>query len=75
MIEKNGHLGSSFDDFLKEQSFFKEAVDIASRRAYAFQLKEEMDRENIGVSIREVWGDLPEGHSSKEPQAHHQAEE
>ena len=48
MRKKNKHLGSSFDDFLKEQGIFEETIDIANKRAYVFQLEKEMKKQNIG---------------------------
>ena len=48
MRKKNKHLGSSFDDFLKEEGIFEETVDIANKRTYVFQLKEEIKKKNIG---------------------------
>ena len=48
MRRKNKHLGSSFDDFLEEEGILEEAVDIANKRTYVFQLEQEMQKKNIG---------------------------
>ena len=39
---ENGTVGSSFDDFLKEQGTYEATVDQAVKRVLAFQLEQEM---------------------------------
>ena len=39
---KNRHLGSNFDDFLKEEGLFAEAEAIAVKRALVFQIQQAM---------------------------------
>ena len=49
-MKKNKHLGSSLDDFLEEQGILEEALDVANKRVYVFQLEKEMKKKNIGKS-------------------------
>ena len=37
---KNKHVGSNFDDFLKEEGIFPEAEAVAVKRVIAFQIKQ-----------------------------------
>jgi hypothetical protein len=46
------HLGSSFDDFLREQELYEEVTSVALTRVLAWQLKEEMQR--LGISKVEM---------------------
>lgn len=46
------HLGSSFDDFLREQEIYEEVTSAALTRVLAWQLKEEMQR--LGISKVEM---------------------
>ncbi|NES23495.1 MAG: XRE family transcriptional regulator [Symploca sp. SIO3E6] len=43
----NKHAGSSFDDFLKEDEIYEESTAIALKRMLAWQLEEEMKKQNI----------------------------
>lgn len=43
----NKHIGSDFDDFLKEEGIYEEANDIAIKRVIAYQLEQEMKAQNI----------------------------
>jgi predicted XRE-type DNA-binding protein len=45
-IEK-GKIGSSFEDFLKEQGTYEETTERAVKRVLAFQLAEEMKAKGI----------------------------
>ena len=47
MIEKNTHLGSNFDDFLKEEGIFEECESIAIKRVIAYQLQQFMREYNL----------------------------
>lgn len=49
-MKKNKHLGSSLDDFLEEEGILEEAIDVANKRTYVFQLEQEMKKKNIGKS-------------------------
>jgi len=42
-----GKVGSSFEDFLKEQGTFEETTERAVKRVLAFQLAEEMKAKGI----------------------------
>ncbi len=44
---KNKHIGSDFNDFLKEDGIYKETNDIAIKRVIAYQLEQEMKAQNI----------------------------
>ena len=46
----NQHIGSSFDDFLKEDGIYEEVNDIAIKRVIAYQLEQEMKAQNITKS-------------------------
>ena len=41
------HLGSNFDDFLKEENIYHKVNEIATKRVIAYQVAEEMKRQNI----------------------------
>ena len=44
---KNKHIGSSFDDFLKEEEIYEEVTDRAIKKVIAYQLEQEMKAQNI----------------------------
>jgi predicted XRE-type DNA-binding protein len=44
---KNKHIGSSFDEFLKEEGIYEETTDIAIKRVIAFQIEQEMKAQKI----------------------------
>ncbi len=44
---RNAHLGSNFDDFLKDENIFEEVQAKALKRALAEQLEESMQAANI----------------------------
>ena len=44
----NKHLGSDFDDFLKKEDIYVEALILALKRAIFFQVEEEMEIKRIG---------------------------
>ena len=47
-MKANGrHIGSSFDDFLKEEGIYDEAITHAIKRVLAWQLAEAMKAKNI----------------------------
>jgi DNA-binding Xre family transcriptional regulator len=41
------HIGSKFDDFLKEESLFEQVQATAIKRVIAYQIAEEMKRNKI----------------------------
>jgi antitoxin HicB len=47
MAKRNPHLGSDFDDFLKEEGIFEEVQAKALKRALAEQIQESMNAANI----------------------------
>jgi antitoxin HicB len=49
-VRKNRHIGSDFDDFLREQGLYEDAHDVASKRVVAFQIAREMKRLHITKS-------------------------
>jgi DNA-binding phage protein len=44
---KNPRLGSSFDDFLKEEGIYEECSAKAIKKVFALKLKEEMKRKGL----------------------------
>lgn len=47
MTTKNPHLGSTLDDFLKEEGISEEVTTAAIKKVIAWQLSEEMKKKNI----------------------------
>ncbi len=47
MTTKNPHIGSSLDDFLREEGILEEARSIAVKEALAWQVQQAMKREKI----------------------------
>lgn len=41
------HLGSSFEDFLREESLLEETTAIATKRVLAWQIAEAMKKQNL----------------------------
>lgn len=41
------HVGSEFDDFLRDEGFFEDAEAVAAKRVIAFQIASEMKRGHI----------------------------
>ena len=46
-MAKNPHVGSSLDDFMKDEGFFEEASTQAIKEVIAWQLAEEMKEKGI----------------------------
>ena len=46
----NMHIGSDFDDFLREKGLLNDAESVAAKRVIAFQIAREMERANISQS-------------------------
>lgn len=44
---KDKHIGSDFNEFLKEDGIFKETIDISIKRVISYQLKQEMKAQKI----------------------------
>jgi antitoxin HicB len=47
MAKRNKHIGSSLDDFLKEEGVLEETRAIALKDAVAWQVQQAMDKEKI----------------------------
>lgn len=47
MTTRNPHIGSSLDDFLREEEILEEARSIAVKEALAWQVEQAMKREKI----------------------------
>ncbi|MCK5491900.1 MAG: XRE family transcriptional regulator [Candidatus Omnitrophica bacterium] len=47
MTRKTKHIGSSFDDFLKEEGLFEESQATAVKRVIAYQIMEAMRKKHI----------------------------
>jgi len=45
--KRNRHIGSSLDDFLKEEGILEETRAIAIKDAIAYQVQKAMEKENI----------------------------
>lgn len=43
-MKRNPHVGSDFDDFLREEKIFDEAQAIAVKRVLAYQLEQSMKK-------------------------------
>jgi antitoxin HicB len=43
----NPHIGSSFDDFLREQGIFDEVEKLAAKKIFALQLMAQMQASNL----------------------------
>jgi DNA-binding Xre family transcriptional regulator len=41
------HIGSNFDDFLKEEKIYEQVQAIAIKRVVAYQIAEEMKKKNL----------------------------
>lgn len=46
-VMSNNHIGSDFNDFLKEDGIYEETNDIAIKRVIAYQLEQEMKAQKI----------------------------
>ncbi len=52
MAKKNPHVGSSFDDFLKEEGIYEEVSALAMKRVLVREIEEEMQA--LGLSKAEL---------------------
>ena len=46
-MKKNKHIGSDFDDFLKEEGIYEECTAEAVKRVVAFQIAQEMKKQKL----------------------------
>ena len=49
-MKRNPHVGSDFDDFLREEKIFDEAQAIAVKRVLAYQLEQGMKKSRLTKS-------------------------
>jgi len=47
MSNQNKHIGSSFEDFLKEEGAYSETQSVAVKRVIAWQLQQAMEEKHI----------------------------
>ena len=47
MNKQNGHIGSTFEDFLKDEGVYEETTAIAVKRVLAWQLKRAMQEQQM----------------------------
>ncbi|MCK5192338.1 MAG: XRE family transcriptional regulator [Desulfobulbaceae bacterium] len=47
MINKNKHIGSNFDEYLKDEGILEESQAAAAKRVIAFQIEEAMKKRKI----------------------------
>ena len=43
----NKHIGSNFDDFLKEENLLGESTAVTAKRVFVYQLEKEMKKQKI----------------------------
>ncbi|MGV0981631.1 MAG: Fis family transcriptional regulator [Polynucleobacter sp.] len=48
---KKKHIGSSFDDFLKEESIFDHSSAVAVKRVIAWQIEQEMIKQKLTKTL------------------------
>ncbi len=48
---KKKYIGSSFDDFLKEESIFDHSSAVAVKRVIAWQIEQEMIKQNLTKTL------------------------
>jgi len=49
-MKKNKHIGSEFDDFLRDEGLLAEAQATAVKRVIAFQIEKEMEHRQLSKS-------------------------
>ena len=49
-MKRNPHIGSSLDDFLKEEGLYEDATNYAVKRVLAWQLEKSMKEQGITKS-------------------------
>src|SRR5437762_7269433 len=47
MKQQNKHIGSNFDDFLKEEGILEEIEEVVAKRIFVFQIEKEMKKQKI----------------------------
>ena len=48
---KKKHIGSNFDDFLKEESQFENATAVAVKRVISWQIEQEMEKQKLTKTL------------------------
>lgn len=46
-MKKNKHIGSNFDDFLREEGMLEEIEEVVAKRVFVFQMEKEMKKQGI----------------------------
>ncbi len=46
-MKKNRHIGSNFDDFLKEEGLLEEIEEVVAKRIFVFQMEKEMKKQGV----------------------------
>jgi antitoxin HicB len=46
-MKKNKHIGSNFDDFLREEGMLEEIEEVVAKKTFVFQMEKEMKRQGI----------------------------
>lgn len=46
-MKSNKHIGSDFDDFLREQGIFDEVTTLAAKRVIAYRVSRQMTQQNL----------------------------
>ena len=47
VIKRNKHLGSDFDDFLREEGILEESEEVAAKFIFVMQLEDEMKKQSL----------------------------
>lgn len=45
--KKNKHLGSDFDDFLRQEGILEASEEVAAKYVFVMQLEDEMEKQNL----------------------------
>lgn len=46
-MKKNKHIGSNFDDFLKEEGVLEEIEEVVAKKIFVFQIEKEMKKQGV----------------------------
>ena len=46
-MKKNKHIGSNFDDFLKEEGMLEEIDEVVAKKIFVFQMEKEMKKQGM----------------------------
>lgn len=49
-MRENKHIGSNFDEFLKQEGMLEEIEEVVAKRLFVFQMEREMKKQGIGKS-------------------------